>query len=97
MMGITTSPSRAESPLQGITLGWHDPHGDWPLLPSPNPVVPDDGQHQQGRGVRKGVLGGPSHQDSPHCPKDITGPVVAVVSSKCTTPIMFPHEFIEYR
>lgn len=94
MMGITISPSRAEG--HSITLGWRDPHGDWPLFPSPDPVVPDDGQHQQGCGVRKAVLKRPSHHDSPHCPKDVAGPVVAIVSRKWATQVTFPHEFVEY-
>lgn len=51
--------------------------GYWP---SPDPVLSGDGQHQQGRGVRKVVLGGPSHKDSPHSPKDMTRMVVAILS-----------------
>lgn len=68
VVGIATSPSRAEDPP--VT---RDPRGDRPVLPSPNPVVPDGRYHQRGRGVRKAVLGGPSRWDGPHCPGDAQG------------------------
>lgn len=59
-----------------IPLGWHGHHGDWPLLPSPDPMVTDDGQNRQGHGVKKAVVGEPSQQNSPHCPKDMAGQVM---------------------
>lgn len=63
--------------------------------PSPDPVLPDDGQRQQGRGVRKVVLGGPTRKDSPHSPKDVTGTMVAVLSG-CVSSVsgLLPSRFL---
>lgn len=59
-----------------IPLGWHSTHGVWPLLLSPDPVVTDDGQNQQGCGVEAAEEH--SQQNRPHCLERVAGLVMTL-------------------
>lgn len=43
--GLHCHPCQQGSVPSSPSLGWHSPHGAWPMLPSLDPVVTEDGQN----------------------------------------------------